>query len=89
MAIKSTYHSTLGDIPHFTVNGEDRRLFYELSEKPAPVYNDDYVKLAIKKKQERDNTARQHLQVERDRIIVQQHRLARRKDFGVGMLVFP
>ncbi|XP_042873506.1 uncharacterized protein LOC122254087 [Penaeus japonicus] len=32
MAINSTYHSTLGDIPHFILYGEDRRLPYELIE---------------------------------------------------------
>jgi len=89
MAINSTFHSSLGDIPHFIIYGEDRRLPYDLLEQRLlPVYDDNYVKLAMRKKQEIYKIARDHLRVERDRIIRQQHKLARRKHIDVGMLVF-
>ncbi|XP_037774531.1 uncharacterized protein LOC119571186 [Penaeus monodon] len=40
MAINSTYHSSLGDTPHFIIYGEDRP--YDLLEqRPLPVYDDN------------------------------------------------
>ncbi|ROT71890.1 hypothetical protein C7M84_009774 [Penaeus vannamei] len=89
MAINNTFHSTLGDTPHFVVYGEDRRLPYELlDQSPRPTYTDDYASRIIRKKQEIYCIARRHLQFERDRIIRQQHKLSRRKDIATGALVF-
>ncbi|ROT76218.1 hypothetical protein C7M84_005203 [Penaeus vannamei] len=89
MAINNTFHSTLGDTPHFVVYGEDRRLPYELlDQSPRPTYTDDYASRVIRKKQEIYNIARRHLQFERDRIIRQQHKLSRRKDITAGALMF-
>ncbi|ROT62773.1 hypothetical protein C7M84_019356 [Penaeus vannamei] len=60
MAINSTFHSTLGHTPHFVVYGEDKRLPYELLEQnPRPAYTDDYVRRAVRKKQEIYRTAQQ------------------------------
>lgn len=40
MAINNTFHSTLGDIPHFIIYGVSRRLPYELLEQqPSPIYD--------------------------------------------------
>ncbi|ROT72160.1 hypothetical protein C7M84_009465 [Penaeus vannamei] len=89
MAINNTFHSTLGDTPHFVVYGEDRRLPYELlDQSPRPTYTDDYASRIIRKKQEIYCIAKRHLQFERDRIIRQQHKLSRRKDIATGALVF-
>lgn len=46
MAINNTYHSTLWDIPRFIFYGETKRLPYKVLDQL------DYVKLAIRKKQE-------------------------------------
>ncbi|XP_037777561.1 uncharacterized protein LOC119574411 [Penaeus monodon] len=88
-AINSTFHSSLGDIPNYVVYGDDQRLPYELlQQRPTPVYGDDYAKIVIAQKQEAYRIAREHLRVERDRIIAQQHKLARRKEIADGVLVF-
>jgi len=88
-AINSTFHSSLGDIPNYVVYGDDQRLPYELlQQRPTPVYGDDYAKIVIARKQEAYRIAREHLRVERDRIIAQQHKLARRKEIADGVLVF-
>ncbi|ROT81239.1 retrotransposon protein, putative, Ty3-gypsy subclass [Penaeus vannamei] len=68
--INSTFHSSLGDIPNYVVYGDDQRL---LQQRPSPVYGDDYAKIVIARKQEAYRIAREHLRVERDRIIAQQH----------------
>ncbi|XP_037789308.1 uncharacterized protein LOC119584712 [Penaeus monodon] len=68
--------------------GMYRRLLYDLLEqRPLPVYDDNYVKLAMRKKQDIYKIACEHLRVERDRIIRQQNKLARHKRIDVGMLV--
>ncbi|ROT85906.1 hypothetical protein C7M84_004043 [Penaeus vannamei] len=88
-AINSTFHSSLGDIPNYVVYGDDQRLPYELlQQRPSPVYGDDYAKIVIARKQEAYRIAREHLRVERHRIIAQQHKLARRKEIAEGVLVF-
>ncbi|ROT77966.1 hypothetical protein C7M84_003340 [Penaeus vannamei] len=88
-AINSTFHSSLGDIPNYVVYGDDQRLPYELlQQRPSPVYGEDYAKIVIARKQEAYRIAREHLRVERDRIIAQQHKLARRKKIAEGVLVF-
>lgn len=87
MAINNT-QSTLGDTPHFVVNGEDRRLPYELLEQsPRRTYTDDYIGRAIQKKQEIYRVVRHHLQFERDKIILKQYKLAQRKDIQMRVLI--
>ena len=89
-AINNYFHSSLGDIPHFILYGEDRRLPYELLEQhPTPVYGDgDYVRLAIARKQEAYRAAKEHLTIRRDKILEAQHKLSLRKRIEIGVLVF-
>ena len=88
-ALNSSFHGALGDIPHFLVYGMDRRLPYEfLNEDPVPLYSTDFVPTLLKRKQQLYAIAREHLQVEKDAMLRGQHKLARRVDIDVGVLVF-
>ena len=89
-AINSSYHRSLGDIPHFILYSHDRRLPYELLQQAqTPVYGEeDFARLAIARKQEAFKVAKEHLTAARDRMIEGQHKLARRKKMEIGMLVF-
>ena len=89
-AINSSYHRSLGDIPHFILYSHDRRLPYELLQQAqTPVYGEeDFARLAIARKQEAFKVAKEHLTVARDKMLENQHKLARRKKIDIGMLVF-
>ena len=51
-AINSTFHSSLGDSPHFLLTGQDKRLPYELLEmKPRPLYADNYANYLVSRQQ--------------------------------------
>ncbi|XP_047471352.1 uncharacterized protein LOC125026795 [Penaeus chinensis] len=88
-AINSTYHSSLGDSPHFLLTGQDKRLPYELLEmKPRPLYADNYADYLVSRQQRAFQQAKVFLTRSRDRIIEYQHKIARAKTIGVGSLVF-
>ena len=88
-AINSSFHASLGDIPHFVLYGMDKRLPYEVLDRtPDPLYTDDYVPALLRRKQVIYQTARDHLLKEKASMNEQQHKLARRKSIEVGILVF-
>ncbi|XP_063596236.1 uncharacterized protein LOC134773090 [Penaeus indicus] len=88
-AINSTYHSSLGDSPHFLLTGQDKRLPYELLEmRPRPLYADNYAEYLVSRQQRAFQQAKALLTRSRDRIIEYQHKIARAKTIGVGSLVF-
>ncbi|ROT77243.1 integrase core domain containing protein [Penaeus vannamei] len=84
-AINSTFHSSLGDSPHFLLTGQDKRLPYELLEmKPRPLYADNYANYLVSRQQQAFQQAKALLTRSRDRIIEYQHKIARAKNIGVG-----
>ncbi|ROT60874.1 enzymatic polyprotein [Penaeus vannamei] len=86
-AINSTFHSSLGDSPHFLLTGQDKRLPYELLEmKPRPLYADNYANYLVSRQQQAFQQAKALLTRSRDRIIEYQHKIARAKNIGVGAL---
>ena len=88
-SINSSYHATLGDIPHFVVYGRDKRLPYDLlNSTPQPLYTDNYIPTMIRDKQEIFQAARAHLLKEKIEMNTAQHILARRKVIEPGILVF-
>ena len=88
--INGTYHQTLGDTPDFLVSGQDKRMPYDLilHEPIRPLYTGSYAEHATRETQVRWRKAFRHLSTQRDRIIGQQHRLARDKTIGVGARVY-
>ena len=88
--INGTYHQTLGDTPDFLASGQDKRMPYDLilHEPIQPLYTGSYAEYITRETQIKWRKAFQHLNAQRDRIIGQQHRLARDKTIGVGALVF-
>jgi len=88
-AINCNYHSSLGDIPHFLLFGTDKRLPYELLDaKPDPNYDDNYAKTLLIRQQKAFTLAKEKLTLSRDKIIANQHKIARFKAIDVGALVF-
>ncbi|XP_037787480.1 uncharacterized protein LOC119583040 [Penaeus monodon] len=88
-AINCNYHSSLGDIPHFLLFGMDKRLPYELLDaKPDPNYDDNYAKTLLIRQQKAFTLAKEKLTLSRDKIIANQHKIARFKAIDVGALVF-
>ena len=88
-AINSSYHTSLGDIPHYVVHIRDRRSPYDFLEKPeTPVYSDDLIKCLLSIKQRVFRYVKKHLEDERDQSVLYQHKLARRKKVEPGVLVF-
>ena len=88
-AINSSFHSGLGDIPHFIVYGRDKRLPYEILDRtPQPLYTDNYVPAMLRRKQEIYQAAKDHLAQDKARMNEQQHKIAKRKVMDIGMLVF-
>ena len=87
--INSTFHSSLGDTPHFILYGQDKRLPYDLFEnKPEPNYGDNYAKFLVNRNKVIFQKAREYLTKSRDKIISYQHRIANNKTIGIGSLVF-
>ncbi|ROT64344.1 hypothetical protein C7M84_017688 [Penaeus vannamei] len=85
-AINSTFHSSLGDGPHFLLTGQDKRLPYKLLEmKPRPLYADNYANYLVSRQQQTFQQAKALMTRSRDRIIEYQHKnRSRRESIGVG-----
>ena len=88
-AINSSFHSSLGDIPHFILYGRDKRLPYDiLDKKPGPLYTSDYVPNMLREKQIIFQAAKAHLLKEKTLMTQQQHKIANNKVIKLGSLVF-
>ena len=88
-AVNGTYHSSLGDTPHFLLYGWDKRLPYELLEQQRPPnYSGNYAEALAARNREIFVQAKKSLESSRDKILEFQHRIAQAKDIGCGAYVF-
>jgi len=88
-AINSTFHSSLGDTPHFLLYGSDKRLPYDLFQtRRKPEYSDSYAEYLLNRNKIAFQKAKEFLTKSRDQILSYQHKIARAKSIGVGALVF-
>jgi len=87
--INSTFHSPLGDTPHFLLYGMDKRLPYDLfDENQVPSYNDNYDEYLLNRNKSIFQITKKHLTNSRDKILSFQYKVAIHKDIEVGALVF-
>ena len=88
-AINGTYHSSLGDTPDFLMNGQDKRMPYDLIEENLkPLYSDNYAEQLARELQSAWKCTQVRLAKSQDKMISQQHRGSRVKNIKVGSIVF-
>ena len=89
MAINSAYHSTIQEIPHYALFGYSPRFPYELmATSPAPVYNEDPIRIRINNAKKLFDTLRANL--ERSKVIMaeQKNKQAKPHNFVVNEHVY-
>jgi len=69
-AINSTFHSSLGDTPHFLLSGTDKRLPYDLFQtRRQPEFSDSYAEYLLNRNKIAFRKAKDYLTKSRDQIL--------------------